>query len=299
MKKLNNEEFAKLELSLSEYQGDDRIVSSIELGEELKKTQDSVFSVSSKLPSLDRILENFEMGELVVVTGPTGEGKTTLTMTITKNLALQNIPSVWFSLEVTPRQLIQKLSKGSLPLFYLPREITENHLDWIEKKIIEAKVKNNIQVVFIDHIHQIFSLERSRNNISLEIGDMVARVKQMCIQHNIVIFLIAHTKDNQDGSRREPTKESIRDSGLISRLADIIIGVWRVRNGSKKEDKMMETIDEEDTWAKIRVFKNRRSGKLGSFLVEHKDHYLTEIGEQKVEKKVTATDDIKNEVLNW
>lgn len=304
-KKLRGKILLEREQKLAEYAGRDRIVSSHELAKELDKTDDAVFKVLTGIKSMDRILDGgVEAGELIIVTGPTGEGKTTLLMTITKNMAEAGINSTWFTLEVTPRQFLQKLMKSSdiedpkLPLFYLPhagvedaddayvREWEQAHrskyemIDWIEDKIIEAKVKvekegQPLKAVFIDHIHQIFSLSKSRN-VSLEIGDMVARIKDIALVHNLAVFLIAHTKDPAEGQNREPRKEDIRDSGLISRLADTIVGVWRIRNDNDGTKSRREEINEGDTKAKIRVFKNRRNGIQGFFTMYHKDHYLTE-----------------------
>lgn len=305
-KKLRGKDLLEREQRLAEYAGRDRIVSSHELAEELKKTDESVFKIPTGVKSLDRILgDGVEAGELIIVTGPTGEGKTTLLMTVTKNMADADIKSVWFTLEVTPRQFLQKLMKATgedekkLPLFYLPhagvedaddayvKDWEQKHrrkyemIDWIEDRIIEAKVKieqdgSLLKAVYIDHIHQIFSLARSTSNISLEIGDMVARIKDIAITHNLAIFLIAHTKDPQEGTSREPRKEDIRDSGLISRLADSIIGVWRIKNSNDGTKSRREEIDENDNKAKIRIFKNRRTGVQGFFTMYHKDHYLTE-----------------------
>jgi replicative DNA helicase len=268
-----------------QYSGEDRIISSQELLEELKEVEDGTLVIKTHIPSLDRILNGVEAGELVIVTGPTGEGKTTLLMTITANMIEDGVNSAWFTLEVTPRQFIQKMIKGGstdkVPLFYLPRKNTENSLKWIEDRIVEAKVKHGVKAVFIDHIHQIFNLERVNNNISLELGEMVGKIKDIAITHDLIIFLIAHTKDNPTNSAAEPRKEDIRDSGLISRLADTIVGVWRVPNGSEVNPARpkRETLGENDTWSKVRIFKNRREGKLGTFLMNHKDHKLVEIDE--------------------
>lgn len=302
--KLRGKQLLEREQLLSGYEGPDRIVTSHEMAEELKNTDDSVFQIATGVKSLDRLTDGVEAGELIVVTGPTGEGKTTLLMSITKNMAEAAINSVWFTLEVTPRQFLQKLIKSSgeetpvLPLFYLPHAGLEDAeeayvksweqkhkrryemVDWIEDRIIEAKVKvekdgNLLKAVFIDHIHQIFPMAKMQN-VSLEIGDLVARIKNIALTHNLVIFLIAHTKDDPQGTGREPRKEDIRDSGLITRLADTIIGVWRIKNSNDGTKQKREEIDEEDKKAKVRVFKNRRTGKLGFFTMYHKDHYLTE-----------------------
>lgn len=300
MNKIKGKALVEIEDKLVKYQGPDRIVSSRDLALELKETEDSVFQIKTGFGKMDHLLNGVEAGEMIIVTGPTGEGKTTLLMSITKNMIEAGVKSVWFTLEVTPRQFLKKIVKATpegseLPMFYVPRrgidnvdeeflkwwEKTHNKrfemIDWIEAKIIEAVTKDNVQVVFIDHIHMIFSLEKMGNrSLSLEIGDMVSKVKQIALDHNLVIFLIAHNKDAPEGTAREPRKEDIRDSGLISRTADTILGVWRIPNDDDGDSSRRKPIDEGDTKSKVRVFKNRREGTLGSFVLWHNNHYLSE-----------------------
>jgi replicative DNA helicase len=272
------EQIRQMEESLVAYQGDDRIVSSHELA--LQVDAEPEASYATGVRALDRILSGVQPGEMVIVSGPTGEGKTTLLMSITRNMAAAKIPSLWFTLEVTPRAFIQKLKKGcpEMPLFYMPNRNTDNQLEWLEQRIIEAKVKHDPKVVFIDHVHQIFSLHRVKSgSLSLEIGDMVGKIKQMAIDHHLVIFLIAHTRDNAEKPNAEPRKEEIRDSGLISRLADAIVLVWRIKNGEQDKDRRPANLGEDDNMSKVRVVKNRREGKMGTIVMEHKDGLLNEM----------------------
>ena len=186
----------------------------------------------------------------------------------------------WLVTFPKPSGFIQKIKKGCgeyMPLFYMPNRNTDNQLEWLEQRIIEAKVKHDVKVVFVDHIHQIFSLHRIKSgSVSLEIGDMVSKIKQMAIDHHLVIFLIAHTRDNSENPTAEPRKEEIRDSGLISRLADAIIMVWRIKNDEVDKNRRPKSLDEGQTMAKVRVVKNRREGKLGTFIMNHENGLLNE-----------------------
>lgn len=268
----------KLEKELYTYQGEDKIISSHELAE-LFKNIPPVSRIKSGVPSMDRILSDLEAGELVIVTGPTGQGKTTLLMSITNNMAQRETLSAWFTLEVTPRQFVEKMSsRGMLPLFYLPAKNTENHIKWLIERIIEAKVKYDVKVIFIDHLHQIFSMERMQGkSLSLEIGDIVAQIKKIAVDYGLVIFMVAHNTDDKVSPNREPKMMDIRDSGMISRLADVVMGVWRIPNSADGTEKRIGELDENDTRAKVRIWKNRREGKVGFWLMEHKDHELNEI----------------------
>jgi len=266
------------------YEGDDRIISSHELKEELEKTKLESFVFQTKVPSIDRILEGVEAGELIVVSGPTGNGKTSVLSTITKNIA-NDVPIAWFSLEVTQRQFIYKFGEPT-PLFYLPAKNTDNNIQWLIDRIIEAKVKHNVKMVFIDHLHQIFSVDRfNGKNLSLELGDIVAKIKQIAIDYNLVIWLVAHSTDPKDATTREPKMTDVRDSGMIIRLADIVLGVWRIPNHYNGSETTVTTIEEGDNRTKIRIWKNRRTGKLGYFLMEMNNFHLSEITLTEEEKK--------------
>jgi hypothetical protein len=167
------------------------------------------------------------------------------------------------------------------PLFYTPNENQNGDVDWLVERIIESIVKHDVKVVFIDHLHFFFSLNRFQGkSLSLELGDVVTKIKQLAVEYNIAIFLIAHGTDDKT-SRREPRMTDVRDSGMVIRLADIVLGVCRVPNNAKLEDKFIDDSMEDDVKSKVYFWKNRRVGKRTNFFMyyDEKDGRMYELDE--------------------
>ena len=261
-------------LALKTYDGEDRVVpvEDIEatIGEDTTKKYATGFSL------IDMNHEGgFEEGELVVVTGLTGQGKTTWLMSLTQNM--QEHKAVWFTLEVTPRQFIAKLKHRNpqLPVFYMPKRTASHDVRWLEERILEAVSKYEAKVVFIDHLHRIISENDGDENNSMRIGRILNFLKDIAVDNNLVVFLVAHCRDLQ--KNEELHISHIRDSGLISREADTVIGIYRTKNGAElHEPPTREMLEPHDNLSKVLILKNRRTGIQGAGFLVHRDHYLSD-----------------------
>ena len=251
----NIKELYDREDELYEYDGEDKVVSSKEFESELQKEPPRI-KIDSQIPSLDESIESFEVGELIVVSGPTKNGKSSVCHTLTKNFENQGVKSLWFSYEVTPRQLFSKFKVAEE--FYLPKKLKTKNMEWIRDRIIEAKAKYQIKTVFIDHLHYLYDMEKSKNS-SLEIGTIIRELKQMCVDFDIVIFLMAHmTKTKYD---EMPTESDLRDSSFITQEADSTFIVWRERKKSK------HSLEYEFTGKTFLIVSNhRRAGTMGKII---------------------------------
>ncbi len=227
---------------LREYQGEDQVVTSHELQDIIRK-QPPVRVFNSKIPSLDRAINGFEPGELIVISGPRKSGKTLLAQSLTKNFVDQDIRSLWFSYELTPRQFLDRFR--DLPLFVLPKKLKAYALDWMQDRIVEALAKYGIGVVFIDHLHFLFDMARSKH-ASIEIGQIIRWLKTLAIELNLVIFLICHLQKIRFDV--EPDDTNIRDSSFVSQESDVGLILWRVRNS------------EDHAW--LKVCYSRRTGVI-------------------------------------
>jgi replicative DNA helicase len=242
------------------YAGPDQVVTSFELEDILKQSQEHSLCVKSKMPTLDRLLEGFESGELIAISGPRKSGKTLLAQSLT--VGFLPIKSLWFSYELTLKQFLRTFPE--LPLFISPLKLKAYSLPWLKDRILEALFKHGIGVVFIDHLHFLFDLVRTKNT-SLEIGQVVRFLKTMAIDYNLVIFLLCHMK--KISFDKEPDDSDVRDSSLVSSESDTGLILWR----------LVDT----DNQAMVKVAYSRRTGVLDkSFKVAKINGLLREVQDE-------------------
>lgn len=222
------------------FERDDEIISSFEMRDQIAQRADKGVGFFCGIPRLDELLEGFVGGELVTISGKTGCGKTLLAQTITSFCSQRQLNTLWFSYELMPREFLKRFE--FLPLFYMPKKIKDNALEWIEQKIVEAKSKHNIYAVFIDHLHFLVDLAQQQNS-SLQIGQIVRKLKRMALEYEVVIFLLCHTEKIKAPI---PTIDEIRDSSLIPAESDTVLIVWRD--------------EDDDTISGVSVEKARRTG---------------------------------------
>jgi len=249
------------------YEGKDEVITSKEALEELREEmRKPPIKMMSGLPTLDKILDGFRVGDLVVLSAPTKMGKTTFAQSLTHNFAQKDIPSLWFSYELRQQDFLAKFGEP-IPYFTLPKNLTNTSLGWIEKRIVESIAKYGTKVVFIDHLHYLIGLESisQRAGISLLIGGLMRELKKICIKWNLCLFLIAHTtKLKYD---QPPELSDIRDSSFISQEADTVLLMWRL-----KEKKSNIFTNE----ARLIVGANRRNGQSGGVNLIFKDNRFYE-----------------------
>lgn len=229
---------------------------------EEQKSRPVVF-LKSGMYALDRCIQGFRGGELTVLSGKTGHGKTLFAISLTKKFANAGQNSLWFSYEVGTFDFLEKTKDkdDNLPFFYLPLHLIPNRLDYIEFKVKEAKKVSHLHAVFIDHLHYLCDLKDIKLNI--EISRVMRWLKVLAVKYNIAIFIIAHVQKMTDLKVAEIDNDHLRDSSSVAQEADNVFFVIR----SPKEDNL----------AKLKITKNRWQGhrnkiielvKIGNYFEE-------------------------------
>lgn len=254
------EQLERLQEAAKNYRGEDQLVSSADIVEQMKNRPEEKRMMTG-YSGLDAILGGFRPKQLIVISAATKSGKTSFCVEITSRLAEEN--PAWLPFEEPAEELIQKfLDRGEQPPhFYTPERMTGNTLNWVEKKIIEAKAKFDSKIIFIDHLHFIVPFQSERQDLA--IGHAMRELKRMAKTWNIIIVLIAHMKKSR--VTEQPTLEDLRDSSFVAQEADTVIMLYR--NAKRNNAGEIEITNE----VNVSVQANRRTGKTGNIKMVYND----------------------------
>lgn len=268
-----DQEFIELvnKTEFGNYNGEDRVISSFDAKAEIAVKHENLTQYDAGFPSMDRIFD-FQIGELVIISGTTGHGKTTFARSLTKNFAERGIGCLWFCYEGGMSNFLNKFSP--LPMFYLPRRLIAHTLKWIEERIIESKIKYKVKMIFIDHLHYLIQLGQAVNT-SLLIGAIMRELKQLAVRQNVIIFLLAHTQKLR--YEIKPSLADMRDSSFIAQESDCVMIIRRAGIITPEGEKWLDK-------ARLYLLKHRRTGETGIFYFQHMNGIFGELDEESVKE---------------
>lgn len=195
-------------------------------------------------------------GDLIIIAGETSMGKSTLATTIAYNMAVQGIPSAYYSLEMSAEQLVARIvardtkvsssmmlygklnpeeynrvydstaALKNLPIYF--DEDSKTSFPRVCASIRRMVKKNDVKVVFIDYL-QILANGNNDNREQL-IGDMARDLKRLAVEQNIVIVALSQLA--RSIGAKEPSLNRLRGSGQIEEACDMAVLVHRPNRNS-------------------------------------------------------------------
>lgn len=245
--------------------------------------------------ALDDKLQGINETDICIIAGRAGNGKTETAITFTKNIIEAGGSVLFFSLEMSKEQIMDRLvasasglnsSKIRNPermsdedfallghgmtrlqdkkLFIVDKGgLTMDQIIAISEEHIQEHGKPN--AIVIDYIGLVrHGALDGRINRTYQIGESMEKLKTFCKDNHSPVFLLAQLNRNADGSR--PTNADLRDSGSLEQDASQIIMVHNQRDKDTNEPhKYTEWI----------VTKNR-FGESGTVYVEFKNGQFVE-----------------------
>lgn len=267
-------EFRKKEklLQLKEYTGEDKVI----YGEDarLLYKQNVGIAIKSSIPALDDATDGFRLGELVVISGPTKNGKTSFAQTLSVNF-VSKIHSLWFPFEGGYPEFFRKYPSEKMD-FYIPQKPKDHSVRWVEDRIIESKQKYpTTQAVFIDNLDFLYDNEATaaaglkNTNFATYVGGIVKKLKEIALEQEVILFLLVHIAKVKWSKQDLPDSSDIRDSSRIAQLADFVLMIMREKKDGIYTDKSF-----------LKIAENRYNGKTVKIPLNFNQGLFTEsIGE--------------------
>ncbi|HET8710504.1 MAG TPA: replicative DNA helicase, partial [Spongiibacteraceae bacterium] len=216
---------------------------------------DGIAGLASGFVEIDRRTNGFMPGDLIIIAGRPGSGKTTLAMNIAEHAGIFEKKNVLvFSMEMPRRQLFDRMmsSVGKIPYALLRNGRALGHPEFDNKLMPAAKMikeskifiddrgsltvsqvrmrarkihkKHPLSAIFIDYIQLMRAKAESR---VMEITKISQDLKALAKELEIPIFALSQLSRKCEEQRREPIASDLRDSGSIEQDADSIFLIYR------------------------------------------------------------------------
>lgn len=217
-----------------------------------RQAQDTSAKIGSGYSELDNCMDGgFREGDFTIISGVPGDGKSTLARMFTLNFAKHDVPSLWFSHEMTYRELwdsFEKMGAETSLISYVPEQL-EDDMDWMFRHIDKAIAENKAKAVFIDTLGDVVKSVKKQqelSNYATYLAQICKDLRRYAIKNRIMIFAIAHATKQTRSNTNETNNADIANSNGIPAAATNIFHIWRD--------------NESDNLSYVKIGKSRRDG---------------------------------------
>jgi replicative DNA helicase len=220
-----------------------------ELLDDLDRRRDGAQGLSIGLPDFDSYSSGLEAGDLVVIAGRPGMGKTALLVSIAAHVSKSTGVAV-FSAEMSSQQLMRRCVSllGSVPQGKLRRASNLEDADWqaigdaagkvaerrlwiddralpalghIRSEVMTLKAKAGLGLVMVDYVQLIQGAGANRYE---QLRDVAYGLKGLAKEAGIPVILLAQLNRGVEtrGDNKRGRLSDLRDSGAIEEAADIV-----------------------------------------------------------------------------
>lgn len=226
---------------------------------EAYKSKSGILGIPSGFPLMDRTLSGFQPGQLIVVAGRPGMGKSSFAFNIAENVGVRDKRTVViFNLEMSRDQIgmrllstaaqtdSQKVRSGNLsqkeitdiadamePLSDSGIYVDDTSLMGVTE--MQAKLRRlkrqtgELSLIIIDYLQLMSTTGSGRNeNRQQEISTLTRSLKIMAKDLGVPIILLSQlSRASERRENKQPMLSDLRESGSIEQDADVVIFLHR------------------------------------------------------------------------
>jgi replicative DNA helicase len=231
-----------------------QIVSRVYDDVERRRIED-VSGIPTGFADLDRELGGLQAGDLLLVAGRPGMGKTALQLTIAYNAARRGKRVLVVSLEMSASQNMQRLiameskvptekqrrgalsdddfsafTRGVGAISRLPIWVLDS--PGLTPEALRARVKrlhaeHKLDLVMVDYL-QLMTATRKDSNRVQEVSDISRAMKQLARELDVPVLAAAQlSRAVEQRQDKRPTLSDLRDSGALEQDADVVLFIYR------------------------------------------------------------------------
>ena len=241
--------------------------------------------IETGIITLDKTIRGMAMGQLVILTGKRGDGKSTL-MSQLVCAALEDNRNVfvysgeladyhfkhWLDLQLAGKQnIVHQKDKWGQDAYALSKETINQITQWYRNRafiydnnylvdgssefesltdtIERVITQYNVQFICIDNLMTAMERVTEQSNLYLAQSNFVGKLKAIAMKYSVVILLVAHPKKGQ-ANEYQDDNELVAGSADITNKADIVLRYERLED------------QDDDANGLIKVTKNRIMGLL-------------------------------------
>jgi len=217
-----------------------------------------ITGVETGFQDLDEKTSGFQPGDLVIIAGRPGMGKTAFALNIAaKANSLRPVPTAIFSLEMSCEALTQRMmcSEASLSMHALRRGVISNRqrsrlaaalgnlyeaplyiddtpgLTALDMRARARRLKSQgpLAMVIIDYLQLMEATARRREaNRQQEITEITRALKAMAKELNVPVVVLSQlSRATEKRDDRRPILADLRESGSIEQDADVVLFLFR------------------------------------------------------------------------
>lgn len=222
-------------------------------------------SFSSGIPSLDEVLSGgFRFGQLAILTGRRGEGKSTLASMFGVNALEQGHRAFfysgeltdfyfrnWMDCQITGKKELSQSDYDKLDIYYGDKAFIydsdilqkTDEMETLPETIENAIIRKDCRFIMVDNLMTAIT-DDLQNDLYRHQSQFVGNLAALAKLYNVFILLICHPRK----SNGELQNDDVSGSSNITDRADIVMTFGKVKDGSPDE-------------RKLKVTKNRLDGK--------------------------------------
>ncbi len=221
--------------------------------------KEGLSGIPSGFNKVDALTSGWQPSDLVILAARPGMGKTAMTLTMARNMAVeQDIPVAFFSLEMSSVQLITRLISAETGL--ASEKLRTGRLEKHEWEQLNVKVKGlekaplyiddtpslsifdlrakarrlasqyGIKIIMIDYLQLMTAATNNKSgNREQEISTISRNLKALAKELNVPVIALSQLSravETRGGSKR-PLLSDLRESGAIEQDADIVSFIYR------------------------------------------------------------------------